>query len=93
MRLACLIILAVSPCLLAATDIERKVEQLADQHHAAVGNSPDDAAAGASDESSSDCRWVTQVLTHQGINHTRRVRVCMERSWWSDWIARAKRAK
>ena len=89
MRSASWIIVATAPLLIAAGDfkagdIEKKVERLADQHDAELTAHP-------SGEDKSDCRWVTQTVVYQGVAHTRRVKTCEHPSWWSRWLAGAKR--
>ena len=96
MRLACWIVVAVAPLLLAAGPDDRaaaigskvgnQVERLADKLQA-TPPSEHDAGTGT------ECRWITQVMTHQGVEHTRRVRVCQQASWWSRWMQRANQGE
>ena len=49
------------------------------------------ALAAMDQPTASDCRMVTQTVTHQGIAHTRKVKVCQPTSKWEAWLGRAKR--
>ena len=44
--------------------------------------------AGKPDESR--CHWVSQSIAHQGVTHTRNVRMCQKNSWWADWLRKAR---
>lgn len=58
----------------------RWVERMADRYVMAPSERKDDRV----------CRWATQSMSYQGVNHTRRVRVCERQSWWDELVRKAK---
>ena len=94
MRRAWWMIIVIAPLLAGAgrgdpsPTIEKQVQRLADQHNELAA--PAEAEDG---ETGTDCRWLTQTVTHQGATHTRRVRTCQSRSWWSSWLEKSRRTK
>ena len=59
--------------------IVRLVDSMAEVHVADPAEDPEKV-----------CQWATQVVTYQGVSHTRRVRVCEHRTWWEEMVAKAK---
>ena len=85
--------IAVAAALIALAAVSTDADALGRRKNKKIRRSHPQAIALAAinQPAASDCRVVTQTVSHQGVEHTRKARVCQPPSKWADWLARARR--